>query len=430
MLFTELKGKTIAVLGDSISTNGNDGDLPNAVEIRIGSEDVGVPLRAYLTANDVAERLKIGGRRFKKKEIGTEVSFTPNVDDVGKVIGLPANYNPSKLKVWWEYLIEAFDCSVIPVCWSGASVTSHEGSKQVYRCSYAWHESQIRKCGIRIPRSMNRVPPDIVILYRGTNDFSHAPYARLTERCFDHPGFLFPVTDRESENVYGYKEGLVMTIGKLREAYPNAKLYLCTLNVFKRVNYDQYPTNNGFNTLPEYNDAIREVAEHMRCGLIEFDKDGITFDNCYTEGYITDSADHPTHPSAKGHAVMGKKAVEDIVRTIADLPCGDDLRAENADHLRDNGGVTKEATPTDTTPTDAELKPGDADGDGSVTSADARLALRASVGLTEKGDVEKDSTGYLACDVDGDGEITPTDARLILRASVGQEDASKFGKKA
>ena len=106
----------------------------------------------------------------------------------------------------------------------------------------------------------------------------------------------------------------------------------------------------------------------------------------------------------------------------------DPFRAENADHLRDNGGVTKEATPTDATPTDAELKPGDADGDGSVTSADARLALRASVGLTEKGDVEKDSTGYFACDVDGDGEITPTDARLILRASVGLEDASKFSK--
>ena len=63
-------------------------------------------------------------------------------------------------------------------------------------------------------------------------------------------------------------------------------------------------------------------------------------------------------------------------------------------------------------------------------SADARLALRASVGLTDKGDVEKDSAGYLACDVDGDGKVSSADARLILRASVGLEDASKFGKKA
>ena len=67
---------------------------------------------------------------------------------------------------------------------------------------------------------------------------------------------------------------------------------------------------------------------------------------------------------------------------------------------------------------------GDADGDGELTSADARLALRASVGLTEKGDLEKDSAGYLACDVDHDGEVTSGDARLILRASVGLEKLS------
>ena len=77
-----------------------------------------------------------------------------------------------------------------------------------------------------------------------------------------------------------------------------------------------------------------------------------------------------------------------------------------------------------------EIIPGDADGDGKLTSADARLALRASVGLKEAGDVEKDSAAYLACDVDGDGKVTSADARLILRASVGLEDAGKFGKKA
>ena len=75
-------------------------------------------------------------------------------------------------------------------------------------------------------------------------------------------------------------------------------------------------------------------------------------------------------------------------------------------------------------------KKGDVDGDGKLTSADARLALRASVGLTEKGDVTPGSAGYLAADVNGDGKVGSDDARLILRASVGLEDAGKFGKKA
>ena len=64
----------------------------------------------------------------------------------------------------------------------------------------------------------------------------------------------------------------------------------------------------------------------------------------------------------------------------------------------------------------AEPKSGDVDGDGNVTAADARLALRASVGLEELTDAQKN-----AADIDGDGNITAADARSILRKSVGLE---------
>ena len=56
---------------------------------------------------------------------------------------------------------------------------------------------------------------------------------------------------------------------------------------------------------------------------------------------------------------------------------------------------------------------GDVDGDGKVTASDARLILRAAVGLE---DVSLE-TG----DVDGDGKITSTDARDALRIATGQE---------
>lgn len=54
---------------------------------------------------------------------------------------------------------------------------------------------------------------------------------------------------------------------------------------------------------------------------------------------------------------------------------------------------------------------GDADGDGKITSADARLLLRASVGLEE--------IPLEIGDIDGDGKITASDAREALRRSVG-----------
>ena len=56
---------------------------------------------------------------------------------------------------------------------------------------------------------------------------------------------------------------------------------------------------------------------------------------------------------------------------------------------------------------------GDMDGDGKITASDARLILRAAVGL-EKADTEKS-------DLDSDGKITSSDAREALRRATGQE---------
>ncbi len=60
---------------------------------------------------------------------------------------------------------------------------------------------------------------------------------------------------------------------------------------------------------------------------------------------------------------------------------------------------------------------GDADGDGRVTSADARITLRCSVELERIADYDA-----AAADIDHDDRITSADARLILRRSVGLAD--------
>lgn len=60
---------------------------------------------------------------------------------------------------------------------------------------------------------------------------------------------------------------------------------------------------------------------------------------------------------------------------------------------------------------------GDVDSDGSITAADARLALRFSVSLDNPTDEQKTSA-----DMDSDGNVTAADARTILRISVGLGD--------
>ena len=72
-----------------------------------------------------------------------------------------------------------------------------------------------------------------------------------------------------------------------------------------------------------------------------------------------------------------------------------------------------------------EFTLGDVDGKDGVTAADARLALRAAVGLEN---YAAGSREFLAADVDKSETITAADARLILRRAVKLTDAEWGGK--
>ena len=63
--------------------------------------------------------------------------------------------------------------------------------------------------------------------------------------------------------------------------------------------------------------------------------------------------------------------------------------------------------------TEKEPEKGDVNGDGLVSAEDARLALRAAVGLEKLNDTQKK-----AADMNNDGEVTAEDARDILNKAV------------
>ena len=66
---------------------------------------------------------------------------------------------------------------------------------------------------------------------------------------------------------------------------------------------------------------------------------------------------------------------------------------------------------------------GDLDGDGQVTSSDALIVLRMSIGLTSH-----DSDTLTIADIDGDGYLTSSDALELLRFSIGLSSNEKIGK--
>ena len=77
---------------------------------------------------------------------------------------------------------------------------------------------------------------------------------------------------------------------------------------------------------------------------------------------------------------------------------------------------TKKPTQEDPTIPHNTFLIGDADFDGKITSADARLVLRFAIELESFTDLQR-----ILADVDSDKTVTPSDARAVLRASVGLE---------
>lgn len=306
-----LEGKNIAIIGDSISTiDGN-----NTPYITILNSDIGKTIQSWVTWYDIwtdangtnPTNKTIGGVTLTQAMIGTLQSFNPVISDVGKQIGVALNYNAVSTTVWSEVLCQKTGATLLSnASWSGSRITQRSASVNSYTISHAWSDYTIGRCRVRDLEG-NYVNPDVIIIYRGTNDFSHSPYASIED--YDMSNGI-PDTDFEN-GVYNFRKGYELTIQKLREAYPKAYIICCTLNVFKRIVYDKFPTRNGQYTLPQMNDTIRDIANTMGCGLIEFDKDGITFENCYPT-YISDSATIPTHPNSTGHAVMANKANSDI----------------------------------------------------------------------------------------------------------------------
>lgn len=334
-------GLTVAILGDSISTH----PKMNAYEMVIEDADVGVELSSYITHYDAGKTISLDGKTsdytITSEDVGTELTFIPCSSDVGKGLGEPLSYYKTPLDVWWKVASDALGFEPIVASWSGTSVTSHTSIENGRKCSYAWHRHTIRTLGKRIPGSMKRLAPDVVLIYRGTNDFSNAQYkVSLTNGYFDEAKWTYPSTDKVGDGTYGLKQGLALTIKRIRTAYPRARIVLCTCNVFKRSNYANFPTNNGRFNIPQMNAAIREVAEFFGCQTIDLDRCGITWENMYNEGYVTDNPDKPVHPNESGHALMGRQAISDLLHKlhIDDIDPSFDEVEDVAHDATDDGG--------------------------------------------------------------------------------------------
>lgn len=130
------------------------------------------------------------------------------------------------------------------------------------------------------------------------------------------------------------------------------------------------------------------------------------------------------------NVIMGDDQVDPSIKRIITITPRSPLTLGTTYLLKIGGGITSKSgvsigkdsyiafTVEGTKPSGTTRALGDVDGDGRITSSDARLALRASVLLEH---YEAGSAQFVAADVDKNGRIQSSDARHILRAAVRLE---------
>ncbi len=134
---------------------------------------------------------------------------------------------------------------------------------------------------------------------------------------------------------------------------------------------------------------------------------------------------------------MGQEEAEKLIANIVDFLAGSITQITgNADLIikydplevignlfdADTEKLTTQKQTT-THPDELELGMGDADGDGKITAADARLILRRAAKL-----VVFTPEQEARADVDGDGKITAKDARMVLRVAAKLDPVESLGK--
>ena len=233
----ELQGKTVSILGDSISTMGGVSNN-TAYNSTIGSNAV------YYGANGILTRAD----------------------------------------TWWQQTIDALGMELlVNNSWSGSCVLhTRSGTVGAYadRC-------------IQLHNDHTGEEPDVIVVFLGTNDFSYYQSALgtanidydklITDNGNGRFTYATPVTTCEAYAVM---------LHKMVQRYPDAEVYCMTLLPRRATDYPgDSITDVGAPTA--FNAELAKIIAHFGATLVDLENCGITSDPANFDLYMKDKRVHP-----------------------------------------------------------------------------------------------------------------------------------------
>lgn len=200
---------------------------------------------------------------------------------------------PSVENTYWKIAANKLGMVVGNCSWSGSYVSGDSTSTS---------NANIGTSTKRInDLSADGINPDIVLVYMGTNDF-----------LFGRDKGEFNISsDYVDGNISTFMNAYALLLTKIRKAYPNCKILCGTMPLQFASSPDLYINNNWTSvrtkgeSIPEWNDAIKEIAKAFGCGVVDFA-------TCAINNYSNTLQDR-CHPNIKGHKLMAERLIKDLL---------------------------------------------------------------------------------------------------------------------
>ncbi len=194
---------------------------------------------------------------------------------------------------WWKMVIEATGMKLLKNCsWSTSKVTGDSTS-----LTNGYVATSYKRIA---DLSSKGVTPDVIIVYIGTNDFGRG--APLGEWIYDRYNLV------DKSYVYNFDEAYALMLKKIKDTYPKAEVFCCTLTPIAAYGVLPYTYINKKGTsLDEYNYVIRNIARIYGYKVFDLHSCGFGTDNF--DKYM---ADGKAHPNVKGMKVIRNKILKEL----------------------------------------------------------------------------------------------------------------------
>lgn len=203
---------------------------------------------------------------------------------------------PKAADTWWMKTQKALEFDLlVNNSFSGRAVSSCRDSSSTYGPAAAYKEANV------LALKSGDVLPDVIIIKLGINDFNHGAYLGTYDGAT-----ALPTDPTYFLDAYAIMLNLIMT------NYPLAKVFCCTLMQCEKNGTIGFPEINSHGeTLSDWNDGIRKLANAFGAVVMDHNSTGITYYNLSSYmGDYDETEQTGLHPNAAGHSLIANKTIE------------------------------------------------------------------------------------------------------------------------